>query len=390
LDMTAIRRQIAVCRQMIYMNTGWQGPSPIPVVEAVKERLDYESYQGPTSPAVLESGRALKLKARQSVAELLNVSAEEIAPTQSTTEGLNMVLNGLDWQQGDEIVTCDLEHPSVLLPAYFLQQRRGVEVKVLPMAPAEDHSSIVEKVAQALTPRTRLLFISHIQYSTGICMPVEELRELTRHGGVWMLLDAAQAAGQVALDLRRLDCEFYSIPGQKWLLGPAGTGALYIRRDMIPHVRPAKVASHAALSYDREGGLEPDLDSIEKFDLTTTSAPLWAGLGEAIRFNLEVGPKTVEERILALSAMLKEELAEIPGITLLSPLDGPGCTGLVTFSIAGVEEEAAVSHLWEKHRIVCRSVAYPQGLRLSLCFFNTEEEVEQAAEAVKKLAKSGL
>ena len=386
MDVEAIRAQIPACQRTIYMNTGWSGPSPTSVVEVIKERLEYESYEGPTTRAMLDSGRALQLQARQAAADLLHVSAEEIVLTQNTTDGLNLVLNGLEWREGDEIITCGLEHGSVLVPAYFLQHRYGVRVNVLAMAPAEEHSSILDKVEQALTPRTRMVFISHIQFSTGLRMPAEGIRQLTRDRGVLMLLDAAQAAGHIALDLAEMGCEFYSIPGQKWLLGPDGTGALYIRQDMVPQVRPSRVSSHATLSYDHEGGMEENVDSIEKYLLTTTSAALWAGFIEAIRFNREAGPTEIEERVLALAALTKKELLQIPGVSVLSPLEGPGCSGLVSFEVDGIPGDEVVKHLWDAKRIVARGVAVPPCVRLSLCYFNTEEEVRQVAGAIRELA----
>lgn len=203
-----------------------------------------------------------------------------------------------------------------------------------------------------------------------------------------MLLDAAQAAGHIAVDLREIDCEFYSIPGQKWLLGPSGTGALYIRQDMIPHVRPTKVSSHAALSFDQKGHLEENTESTEKYHLTTTSVPLWAGFVEAIRFNLAAGPSDIEKRVLALAAMTKMELLKIAGVTILSPLDGSGCTGLVSFEIDGISPDEIVEQLWRTTRIVARSVDYPACIRLSLCYFNTEAEIHQVVAAITGLSRA--
>ena len=388
MDVETLRGQIPACQKMIYMNTGWQGPCPVSVVKAVTERLEYESYEGPTTREVYESSKALQLKAREAVARLLNATVDEIALTPNTTEGLNLVLNGLTWQEGDEIITCGLEHSSVLVPSYLLRERYGVQVNVLHLDPAEEHPSILRKVEQAFTPRTRMVFVSHIQYSTGLRMPVEGIRELTRDRGVLLLLDAAQGAGHVALDMRQIDCEFYSIPGQKWLLGPAGTGALYIRQDMIPQVRSSKGSFGTALSHDSQGGFEPNVQFINKLGVTTSSVPLWAGFVEAIRLTLELGAREVEDRILALAATLKGELSQIAGVSILSPLEGPGCSGLVSFAMEGMETEDVVSHLWDDYRVVTRSVAYPPGVRLSVCSFNTEAEIGEVARALRELANS--
>ena len=279
---------------------------PKSVVQAVTDRVEYESYNGPTSPPVYQSGREIQQKAREGVAALLNVSPQEIVLTQCTTDGLNLVVNGLDWREGDEVITFGLEHSSVLIPAYLLPSRHGVRLKVLDLSPTDTHEEILSRVAEAISPRTRLLFFSHIQYTCGLRMPAEGLRKLTKDAGVQMLIDGAQTAGHIALDLRALDCDFYSIPGQKWLLGPDGTGALFIRQDLIPSVAPTRVSGRAAASYDEHGSFDPSTDTIDKFLLTTSSAPLAAGFAEAVAFHHEMGVEAVEARTLALAGRTEE------------------------------------------------------------------------------------
>ena len=143
MDVARIREQIPVCQAMTYVNTGWSGPSPVQVVDAIKQRLDLEMTEGPTSPDVYLSGREIQANTRQAMAGLLNAAPEEICITRNTTEGLNIVMSGLRWGPGDEIITCDLEHSSVLIPSYFQQHRHGAEVKVLRMAPNENREAIL-------------------------------------------------------------------------------------------------------------------------------------------------------------------------------------------------------------------------------------------------------
>ena len=385
MDVGKLREQIPTTRRMTYLNTGWAGPSPVSVVEAIARRLEYESYNGPTSVEVLDSGEAIDLEAREAVARLIGATADEVLLTSSTTDGINTVMTGLPWREGDEIVTCNLEHSSILLPSYQAQRLRGVKVNVLTLAPDESHESVLSKVEEALTDRTRMVFFSHIEYSTGLRMPVEGIRRLTAGRGIWMLIDGAQGAGHVPVDVGEIDCDFYAMPGQKWLLGPDGTGALYIRRSMIPLVEPVRVSGKWVTSYDHDGGVEPDSDNIDKFIVGTSSAPLRAGFVEGIRFVQEVGIAAIEERATMLAAMLKTRLATMPNVQVLSPMEGPGRSGLVTFTIAGRDPEETAGELWDTHRIVIRDVKYPSCLRASLDFFNTEGEVEVLADAVRGL-----
>ena len=386
MNVGKLREQIPTTQRMTYLNTGWAGPSTVSVVEAVSRRLQYESYNGPTSVEVLDSGEAIDLEAREAVAGLIGASADEVLLTSSTTDGINTVMTGLPWEEGDEIITCNLEHSSILLPSYQLQRLCGVKVNVLTVDPGEAHESILSKVEDAITDRTRMVFFSHIEYSTGLRIPVEGIRKLTAGRGIWMLIDGAQGAGHVSVDVGEIDCDFYAMPGQKWLLGPDGTGALYIRRSMIPVIEPVRVSGKWVTSYDHCGGVEPDTSNIDKFIVGTSSAPLRAGFVEGIRFVSEVGIAAVEERATGLGVMLRERLAAMPHVEVLSPMDGPGQSGLTTFTVAGRDPEQTARQLWDSHRIVIRDVKYPSCLRASLDFFNTEKEVEMLADAVRGLA----
>jgi len=368
------------------MNTGWSGPSPRSVVESITKRLEEESYNGPTSQPILESGRQLQEDTVGEVARLLHVDEDEICLTQNTTDGLNLVVNGMPWQEGDEIITFGLEHSSVLMPAYSLKPRMGVIIKVLPLEPNETEGSIIDKLESNITDKTRLVFSSHIQYTSGLRMPVNSIRQLTKSHGVKMLLDGAQTGGHIDLDLHKMDCDFYSIPAQKWLLGPDGVGALYVRRDNIPALQPTRVSGRAALSYDDQGNYDPNNYSLDKFRLTTKSVPLSAGFGAAIKFVQRLGMEAVENRALDLSSKLKNMLDDIPNVSVLSPRERQLSSGLTAFQIHGAEPDEVVAKLWSDHNIVSRQVKEISAIRISTHFFNTDEELSYLTDAVRKIA----
>ena len=387
MNIDLIRQQIPTCQNMVYVNTGWSGPSPRSVIDATVDRLEYENLNGPTCPEVYESSKEIDGQLKAEVGALLNASPDEICLTHNTTDGLNIVINGISWQPGDEIVTCNLEHSSVLVPSYYQRHRHGVDVKVLEVGPGDDKASILTKFEDAVTSKTRLIFISHIEYFCGLRMPVKEIRAMSRGFGTMLLLDGAQAAGHIALDVKDIDCDFYSIAGQKWLLGPEGTGALYIKKDMIPQIQPVKVAGRAVVSRETPYEFEPLTDSIDKFIITSHSSPLRAGMLQAVKYVRDAGLEDIEAKDLRLAATLKSLLSEIPGAKVLSSLEPGTSSGLVTFTLEGWEPEKVVAHLWGQHRIICRQVSYHRCVRASLHFFNTEDEVEAFAQAVRGLAK---
>ena len=385
MEFTELRKLIPATSENIYMNTGWSGPSPSNVISAIHEQLLLESAKGPTSPPVLDVIHSIEDETRESFAKLLNVEAKEITLTQNTTDGFNIVINGIDWQNGDELITFSLEHSSVLIPAYYLQQRKGVKVKVIQLNPDEEHDSIISKVEKELNGRTKLLFFSHIQYTSGLRMPAKELRRLTKNHGTKMLLDGAQTAGHISLDLKDLDCDYYAITGHKWLLGPEGVGALFVKEDLVETLTPAKVSGRAALQYDQLGGYDPEILSPRKFELTSTNSGLFAGANEAIKFHLDIGPKLIENQSNTLANYAKSSLGKIKGITIHSPLSGNGCSGLVSFSLKNWDPKDLVNEFWKKSKIVSRSVKELEAVRLSLDFFNTTKEIDQVVECIKEL-----
>ena len=170
------------------------------------------------------------------------------------------------------------------------------------------------------------------------------------------------------------------------ILGPDQTGALYVREDLIPLIEPTGIGFRSAerVLYPEGYELRPDID---KLRVSSTSAALRAGLLAAIDFIRDIGTSRIEERNLSLASSLKSGLASIDGVRVLSPMDGPGCSGLVSFTIDGIEPEEAVARLWDSHRILIREVSYPSCVRVSLDFFNAEEEVARLVEAVQGIAE---
>ena len=390
MDVQKLRDEIPVLKNLTYMNTGWSGPPPRAAAEAMQARVALEAEQGPTTPGVYESGREIQEEARRAAARLLGADVDETLVTRNTTEGLNIVLSGLDWQEGDEILTCNLEHGSVLAPSWHIAHRYGVNVQVLTLDPHDSHEAIVAKFEAAMTGRTRLIFVSHIEYSTGLRMPAAELCRVAHAHGAEIMLDGAQTGGHIALDVHRDGFDYYSIPGQKWVLGYEGVGALYIRRELIESVHPAHTGGRGVTQVGEPGepgGFSINSSIMEKFLGGSGSVPLQAAFVEAAKFIESVGVPEIEARNVSLAARFKAQLAEIPAVNVLSPMeDDAASSGLVSFAVAGQSADSAVARIWQDHRIVVRQVHYPESIRASLHFFNTEEEVDRLARAVAELA----
>lgn len=389
LEIESIRAEIPATASTIYLNTGWQGPSPRPVIAAVQETLALEA-EAPTAPHANARKLEISRKARRALADLINATPEEVSLQQNTTEGINIVVSGLGLKHGDEVITCSLEHPSVVIPFYFSRERHGVTAKILHLSARDSDPDILARFEEAVTPATKLVILSHVAYGSGQLLPIRDICRLVHARGAYLLLDAAQSVGMMPVDVRELKCDFCAFPGHKWLLGPAATGALYVRRDLIQQLEPPKVAHHAADYYDLQGGFRPKVDAIEKFELTTVSMPLLAGLAAAVEFLQGIGLEAVWERALRLARYATARLGRIPDIRLVSPeKEDAVASGLVSFSLPGVPPEVVTASLWERGRIVARTVPDASCTRLSLHVFNTETEVDAVAAVAEDLARTG-
>jgi L-cysteine/cystine lyase len=389
LKVEPIRAEIPATASVIYLNTGWQGPSPRSVIAAVRETLALEA-EAPTGPSANVKKLEISRKARRALADLINATPEEVSLQQNTTEGINIVVSGLGLQPGDEVITCSLEHSSVVVPFYYSRERYGVTAKIVHLSGQDSDADILVRFEEALSPATKLIILSHVTYGSGQLLPIRDICRLAHARGAHLLLDAAQSVGQMPVDVRELECDFCAFPGHKWLLGPAATGALYVRRDLIQRLDPPKVAHHAADYYNLRGDFRPKVDVIEKFELTTVSVPLLAGLLAAHEFLQGIGLDAVRERVLHLARYATARLSRIPGTRLVSPeREEAVASGLVSFSLAGVPPEVVTACLWDRGRIVARTVPDTSCTRLSLHVFNTETEVDAAAAIVEDLARNG-
>ena len=388
-EVESIRAEIPATESLTYFNTGWQGPCPRTVIAAVQETFAMES-SGPTAPSVNQKRLDLFRAARRAMAGVINATPQEITLQQNTTEGINIVVGGLGLKPGDEVITCSLEHPSVAVPFYYTRERYGANAKIVALSAADSDGDILSRFEEAITPATRLIILSHVTYGSGQLLPIAGISRLAHERGGHVLLDAAQSVGQLPVDVRELNVDFCAFPGHKWLLGPAATGALYVRRDLIERLEPPRVAHHAAHFYNFEGRFEPETASVEKFELTTVSVPLLAGLLAAMEFIEGIGVDTVRERAVHLGRYATRRLAGVPGLRFVSPANEEAvASGIVSFSLPKVPAGILTACLWERGRIVARTIPEAACTRLSLHVFNTEAEVDATAAIVEELARGG-
>ncbi len=385
-----IRQQTPVMARHTYLNCGFSGPLSLPVVEAMRRRLDLELEEGPVSRPVQDDKVATMSALREAGARLLGADADEIAVTGNTTEGVNIAVNGVTLRPGDRVVTTSLEHGGGMIPAYWAREKRGAELAIVRLEPDDGPGAVVEKFDQALGERSALVILSEIAYSSGQVLPTKQITELAHARGATVVVDGAQTAGHVPIDVHASGVDAYAVPSHKWLCGPDGLGLLYVRTDRIADLDPVKVSGRAAEEYDFEGSFVPKRDDIGKYEVSTMSTPTAAGMLASIEQYLEHDPAAVWERVRDLTRYAERTFEAIPGVRVTSPRHEETRSGLFLFAAGDLDPTLLAPWLWTAGQVVCRSVKQAGSVRLSLHVYNNEADIDRTAELVGRAMREGI
>ncbi|HEU5230660.1 MAG TPA: aminotransferase class V-fold PLP-dependent enzyme [Ktedonobacteraceae bacterium] len=377
-----IRQAMPATTSRVYLNTGTFGPLPACVIQAMQERMQQEWLNGRLGAEAFEQISTAYNNARSSVARLLNADVQEIALTDNTGEGMNIISFGLPWREGDEVITTNHEHISALAPLYQIRDRYGVVIRTADLGEERADHPALEAIEKLVTPRTRLIVLSHVTWTTGAVIDINAVGRMGRARGIPVLIDGAQSAGAIPLDMKSLDVDFYAMPMQKWLCGPDGTGALYARHDAQHYVTSTYVGYH---SIKHEEGLEWALnENAQRFELGGRQTAAIIGQAAVLNWLEEVvGHQWLFARIAQLNAYAYQTLSQVSGITILTPK--PGASGILTIKLEGHDDQGIVTQLREKHAIYIRNIPSAKTLRISTGFYNTEEEIDTLARALAEL-----
>jgi len=377
----AIRQELPATRRWTFLNVGSFGPLPRVAHQAMQELAQQELEEGRLCPAFWEEYQRLKRELREEIAHLLNAQPEEIALTHHTSEGMNIGTLGIDWRPGDEAISTNVEHSAGLLPLYVVQRRFGVHIRFADLDMGGGDA--VETMRQLITPRTRLISLSHVSFSTGALLPLQEIAALAHQRGVLLLADGAQAAGNIPVDVKRLRVDFYALSGQKWLCGPAGVGAFYVRRDQLPELELTFASYASQETYDHTGYFIPK-PGAQRFEVADLYAPALAGQLAALRWlREEVGWDWIFTRVAELAAYARQLLEGLEGVRVLTP---PNMAGLLHFQVEGIGDPEVLVQGLLKRDILTRYISSPLPCaRIAPSFYNTEEELEGLACAVDEI-----
>jgi selenocysteine lyase/cysteine desulfurase len=358
---------------LTYLNTGTIGPCRRETVEE-SMRMWEELESLPTKVYPKIGSPELAEKTRATAARFLGCDISEIAITNSTTSGMNAVAQGLRLNKGDRILTTNHEHGGGALPWKYFEKYYGAVIDTIVIPPAEnDAEAILKRVKDNIKKETRLISLSHVFSSTGLRMPVAEISAIARSKGVLCIVDGAQAAGAIKVNVKELGCHAYATSGHKWLMGPKGTGILYISKEAQSLIRPMQFEESYNTYNDGNG---------------VVNLACILGLSKAIEYLEAVGIDKVEKHNLVLRNRLYDRLKGVNHFDIVSPPPGPLASPMLAGIIPDrIDRKAFVKMLLEKHNLSIRPTHDQfgfNGIRFSTHIFNTEREVDLAAQIVRK------
>jgi isopenicillin-N epimerase len=363
-----IRHQFVIPKDEIYLNNGTVGSSPLPVLKAVFdsyfdcERLNWED---PERYPIW--GYEPWNEYRDPLAQFLGVTRDELALVRNATEANSFMANGWDMKPGDEVLMSDQEHPSGEGPWNLKAKRYGIVVKQYKLPkPTNDPAQILNLINDAITPRTKVLFTSHITTETGLIQPVKEMCDLARSKGIVSMIDGAHAPGMMRLNIKELGCDMYGASPHKWLQAPKGTGFLYVRDEMIDRLWS---------STTTHGWNDPKIRAERFQHIGSSNVPTLAGMKASLELCNQIGLDRIEKRHRQLNQYMYDEMQK-RGAELWTSTNPNMRCAITSFTIAPVKITDFERDLWKHQKIRVRGAA-PHKIRLSTPYYLQKSDIDR-------------
>ncbi|MGD9694959.1 MAG: aminotransferase class V-fold PLP-dependent enzyme [Thermoleophilia bacterium] len=379
-DLASIRAQLPSLAADVYLNTGAAGPLSRAAADALAAWAADASRRARGSLSAFDDLDREAEETRAAAGRVVGAPADRIALTATTTGGLNVVAWGIDWRAGDEIVVAAHEHPGLSVPLAVIASRHGVRVRIAPIG--DGRADLEREVGLLAGPRTRLVALSHVSWTTGAVLDVAGAARAARRVGALVLVDGAQAAGAIAVDPVALGADAYAFPAHKWLLGPEGLGALWVSRAAQERIALSASGYETGSDHRPDGTLTVHRGA-RRYEVSTPPAALLGAWCASLAWLEELGADWIHARTRLVQGRAREALSAIPGVRVVTP-PGPQA-GLVAFAIDGRPPEEACAAILA-HGVVVRPLPDPPGLRASAGFFTDESDIARLAGAVSSVA----
>lgn len=368
-----VRQEFPLHSSLINLNNGGVSPHPRSVLEALF-RLEVAANEAPAY--VMWRVQDQKEPIRRRLAGLCGADPEEIALVRNSTEALETVIFGLNLRAGDEVIAAESDYPSMVAAWKQREARDGIRVRWvrLPL-PSDSETELVRPYLEAITPRTRVIHLTHLINWTGQIVPIEPITTEARKRGIFTLVDAAHSFAHIPVDFRAMGCDAAGVSLHKWLCAPFGTGLLYVRRERIREIWPLFAAPP-----------ERKAEDIRKFEhLGTRSIPTEQAIAAAIDFHEQIGLARKSQRLKALQSYWLKQARALPKVRSLTP--ERLSAGLATISVEGWEPAPLADHLLEKHRIFVAAIDWAgiRGIRVTPHLYTRFSELDRLVEALQTL-----
>jgi len=377
---SVIQNSFTVTRGIINLNNGGVSPSPRIVTEALVRYIwQQEDATAYTMWQLLEPQSET---IRTGLAEIFGCDREEIAITRNASESLEILLMGMDFKPGDEILTTTQDYPRMLTTLRQRERREGLVLKMVKIPiPPKDVNEIVAAFEKGITSRTKLILMSHQVNITGQITPVKAVCEMARSKGIETIVDGAHSFAQFHFQQKDLGCDYFGTSLHKWLYAPKGTGLLYVKRDKIEKLWPLMAAE------------SKQANDIRKFEeVGTHSAAPRLAIGEAMLFHHGMGGKRKEARLRYLSRYWMNRLKSVPKVRFNTSFDPNQSCAIANVELVGVDPVAIGSYLFNKHRIFVTPIVHEEfkGLRITPNVYTTLGELDRFCNEMEKIAQKGL
>src|SRR5690349_21430006 len=365
---TEMRKQFVIPADEVYLNNGTVGSSPAPVLRAIFDGYNETEKMAQSDPEDYPIwGYAAWNEFRDPLAAFVGCKRDEIALVRNATEANSYIANGLDLKAGDEVLMTDQEHPGGEHPFNLRAKRYGIVAKKVTLPkPVPNAAAVLNLINDAITPRTRVLFFSHITTVTGVVLPAKELCALARTKGILSAVDGAHVVGMMALNVHDLGCDMYTSSPHKWLQAPKGSGFLYVRDEVIDRVWN---------TIATEGWDEPQIRA-ERFQrIGSSNVPSLAGLRAAIKMANDIGLDRIEARHRQLCNYILAEMIKRGAESWTSPDPALRCA-IASVNVPPIKRMDLENWLWKQHKIRIRG-GDPHKLRLSTPYYLRKKDIDR-------------
>ena len=365
---TELRKQFVIPADEVYLNNGTVGSSPAPVLRAIFDGYNETEKMAQSDPEDYPIwGYGAWNEFRDPLAAFVGCKRDEIALVRNATEANSYIANGVDLKAGDEVLMTDQEHPGGEHPFNLRAKRYGIVVKKVALPkPVPNAAAVLNLISDAITPRTRVLFFSHITTVTGVVLPAKELCALARSKGILSAVDGAHVPGMMALNVHDLGCDMYSSSPHKWLQSTKGSGFLYVRDEVIDRVWNT-IATE---------GWDDTKIRAERFQrIGSSNVPALWGLRASIKLANDIGMERIEKRHRKSADYIMAEMVKRGAESWTSPDAGLRC-GIVTVNVPGLKRMELENWLWQTKKIRIRG-GDPSKLRLSTPYYLLRKDVDR-------------